>query len=185
MKNFLPIIVTLLFCLSPTHAEEATPRLIKITVKAYSELVYGRELDRFSAFINACKYTEYDCSTTKLPTVVYGPLNKGLLGKYNGKDIIYVIEGLYGFNRQAVLMHETIHYFQVKLNGLALPGRAHDVCYAEEEAFTLTDKWLRSVGQYQLLRGPLWWKNYSYCRQWFDPDFDNYNPLKQWNSPII
>ena len=186
MKNFLPIIVTLLFGLSPTYADEAKPpRLIEISIEAYSELVYGRELDRFDAFNDACTFLKYDCSKTLPPTVVYGSLPYKLLGKYGGKDTIYVLEGLYGYTRKMVLMHETVHYLQVKINGLILPGYAHSVCHAEAEAFTVVDNWLRSVGQYKLIVGPLWWQGYSYCRPWFDPGFKATNPLNQWNSPII
>ena len=129
---------------------------------------------------------EKDCSALSPPHIIWGPLDR-LVGMYNGKETIYVVEGLFGYDRKAVLMHESIHYVQTKLDGLELPNWPELVCPAENQAFTLTDEWLRDQIQYQYIVGPEWWQNYSYCREFYDPDYISFNPLPihKWDSIIF
>jgi hypothetical protein len=65
-----------------------------------------------------------------------------------------------------------IHYLHVVRNIIEVPGYAPEICWSENEAFTLTDMWWELIGQPERKRGPDWWKPYSHCWPYYDPNFD-------------
>lgn len=129
-----------------------------------------RDVAKYEVWIEACFYTQYSCVGVSVPKVVYQKMRPGLLGRYAGGDTVYVNRTLSRLQTKATLHHEMIHYLQA-VNGLKVPGPAKEICQAEAEAFALTDKrWVR-MGMPNKQRGPNWWRVYSHCHKWFDPDW--------------
>lgn len=144
-----------------------------------AELEYGRQYDRYEAFLNACEYTTYSCIGLKPPIVEYKSLRRGLLGTYRGGNVIYVRRGLRGYQRKEVLMHETVHYIQAQVGGLVVPGPAKQICYAEEETFKAVDRWLVDMNKEYMVVGPKWWTPYEHCYQWFNPKYRDAGLIQQ------
>ena len=130
---------------------------------------YWKEFIRYEMWGQVGELTEYSIEGVKPPKIVYKYLDIGLHGYYNGGDTIYVSNQLRGDQRKATIFHEMVHYVQVQVGGLILPGPASLVCQAEAEAFAETDEWWRSIDKPEKQRGPDWWKAYTYCRQFYQP----------------
>ena len=130
---------------------------------------------KYEMWFEACDYTPYTCVGVPVPKVVLEEMRPGLLGQYRGGDTVYIRKGLTGVRLKEVLLHEMIHYLQKQVGGLTVPGPAKEICAAEEEAFTQTDKWLIDNGYDFLVVGKNWWKPYSHCWQWYDPKWPSYS----------
>jgi len=134
-----------------------------------------RAFDKYTSWINACRYTKYTCAALKTPRVVYKQLRPGLLGYYDGGDTIYIKLGVRGWLRKEILMHESVHYIQKHIGGLVVPGPPYGICKAEAEAFGAVDKWLIDNGKNNMVVGPDWWKPYTHCWKWYDPNWNTYS----------
>lgn len=132
-------------------------------------LDYSRQKARYDAWHVACMITEYNCVGLRLPDAEFTNLRPGLYGRYQGGNTIIISRDLYGLRLKETLLHETIHYLQVKVGGLKVPGYPEYICPAEEEAFTLVDKWLDSIGAGWLKSGKYWWLPYRHCYQFYAP----------------
>ncbi len=161
----LAVILLLLGCSAPDKSE------ILGSITLQIEENYAA---KYKAWFQACDYTDYSCIGIKVPKVVSEHMRYGLLGYYDGGDTVYVNRTLKGQRLNEVLMHEMIHYLQVQAGGLIVPGPAKEICEAENEAFTQVDKWLVDHGYADLVAGPLWWRPYGHCYQWFDPNWRPY-----------
>ena len=129
---------------------------------------------KYKAWFQACDYTPYSCIGVKVPHVVTEWMRYGLLGYYDGTDIVYVNRRLKGQRLNEVLMHEMIHYLQVQRGGLEVPGYAEPICNAEEEAFFLVDMWLADHSYSDLMRGPEWWRPYYHCYAFYNPAYEEW-----------
>lgn len=130
-----------------------------------------RQRERFQAMIDACLYTDYLCVDIKTPKVVYEWMRPTLYGYYNGGDTIFINSRISGWDRRETLMHESVHYIQTKIGGAVVPGPAKDICAMEEEAFATVDQWYKDWNQHNRVVGPNWWRPYSHCHQWYNPDW--------------
>jgi len=118
-------------------------------------------------FEEACRLLRdvYSCEGVPMPTVVYLDLGEGLNGQYKGGSEIYINEDLEGLQRRSTLVHEFVHYMQVQVGNLKVPGPPQQICAAEAEAFALTDAWRDIHGMDRI--GENWWKPYWYCWKWY------------------
>jgi hypothetical protein len=107
----------------------------------------------------------YSCDGVDMPEVVYQEMPEGLNGQYRGGSKIFINEKLEGLKKKSTLFHEFVHYLQVQVGDLKIPGPPEEVCMAEEEAFALTDAWREINGLERI--GPNWWKPYWYCWQFY------------------
>ena len=178
MRRLLSTIFALLMIAAPLAIAPANA--IEMTLAQSIELDYGRQLDRYSAFIIVCEIAPYNCISVTPPTVVYMTLLPLAYGRYPGGDSIIIQQGLTGGKRREVLIHETVHYVQAKVGGLIIPGPVKAICYAEEEAFGVVDDWLISINKSYRTRGSDWWKPYPHCYQWFNPAWADSGPLRRW-----
>ena len=114
-----------------------------------------------AAWLNMCQLlidegVGYHCARLKLPLTVYEPMRAGLSGYYNGGDTIFINSALVGWEVDEVLMHEQIHYVHVQLQMIPVPGPADQICWSENEAWTLT-------GTYYGIDNSKWWRAYPHC----------------------
>jgi hypothetical protein len=137
-------------------------------------MVGGCKITRDDPRVAACTMLQdvYDCrDLDSLPTIEYfpqDPFNPGLRGYYLGGDKIYVRTGMTRFQEKATIFHEMVHYMQVKLGGLSVPGPAYTICRAEAEAFMWTDRYLTLVlGRDWATSGDDWWKAYDHCYDFY------------------
>lgn len=169
------VIVAALLMLSignPLTEARYTKEDVEVLIR---EAEYGREFDKYQAFLNACQYTPYSCIKVPVPEVKYVRMQPGLLGYYDGGDTVYIKRGMRGIRRKAVLMHESVHYLQTQVGGLRVPGYAKEICRAEEEAFAAVDNWLIDTKRDSYKVGSKWWVPYKHCRQWYDPKWPKYS----------
>lgn len=136
------------------------------------EVMYNRSYDRWYSWIEACELTGYPCSEIQIPTVVYEPMRKYLHGWYGGGLKVYVNETLYGTQRRATIIHEMVHYLHAAQGIINVPGWSKEICWSENEAFTLVDKWWVSIGWPEKQRGPYWWRPYTHCWPYYHDQFD-------------
>lgn len=135
-----------------------------------------RAYARYAAWFAACDLTQLCDGTVRPPEVTYEPMF-GLRGYYSGGDTIFINSLLApGVDVMSTLIHETIHYLHTQYLGMPssvpLGPELKGLCWSEETAFSLTDRWLVSIGREDLVRGPTWWKAYWHCEPFYDPDFD-------------
>jgi hypothetical protein len=152
------------------HFTERTPN------DGIAPIVLGQERnfrEKYKAWFQACDYSPYSCIGINPPRVITKHMRRGLLGQYRGGGSVLINRKLRGQKLNEVLMHEMIHYLQVQVGGLKVPGAAEPICRAEEEAFTLVDKWLREHGYADLQVGPKWWRPYGHCHEFYKPDYDS------------
>lgn len=102
----------------------------------------------------------YACGRLMQPEVVYETMRDGLLGYYEGGNTIYINDTLQSTEKFEVLMHEGIHYVHVQLGIIEVPGPAQQVCWSENEAWTLT-------GSFYNEDNSNWWRAYPYCWQYY------------------
>lgn len=140
------------------------------------EVAYVSKM-KYEMWMEACFYSQYVCANVNVPNVKFEKMRKGLLGYYNGTDTIYIRYGLTGVRLKEVLMHEMIHYIQKQVGGLIVPGPAEQICHAENEAFGLVDQWLIDNRILWLVVGKNWWKPYTHCWKYYDPDWEAYSWL--------
>jgi hypothetical protein len=133
---------------------------------------YLDQYARYSMWTVACGITPYSCVGVQTPKMKRVAMRPGLLGFYDGSDTVYVNMNLNGIDLKEVLVHEMVHYLQVQVGGLKVPGRPEPICRAEEEAFTLVDKWLIKIGYKNMVVGPDWWRPYVHCWPYYNPNFD-------------
>jgi len=148
--------------------------LLILTVLSFSSCT---EEDVFEEFCRTLSGV-YSCDGIAMPKIVYEEMRKGLQGQYRGGDSIYINEELEGLQKKSVLFHEFVHYLQVQVGTLRVPGPPAEICDAEAEAFALTDAWRAANGMERI--GENWWKPYWYCWEyygsaggfgvWFDRD---------------
>ena len=87
-------------------------------------------------------------------------MRDGLNGYYDGGDTIFINSKLEGVPMIEVLMHEGIHYVHVQHQFIRVPGPAEEVCWSENEAWTLT-------GLYYNEDNSRWWRAYPHCWQYY------------------
>lgn len=151
--------------------------LTLLTAPSYA----SRATTAYGMWLEACTWTQYSCFGIEPPIVVYERMSANLYGYYDGGDTIYVNSTERSGQRRATIFHETVHYLQVQVGGLRVPGPAREVCMAEEEAFAETDEfWIRH-GKPQYIRGERWWEHYEYCKRWYDPDW----PMPIWEREAL
>lgn len=137
-----------------------------------------REGRALSAWYEACKRSQYDCTGVEPPKVVYVegadlaealglPREDGprVGGVYDGSDTIFVNADYEGFNLSETLFHEMIHYLQKQVGGAAIPGPPESVCNNEDEAWTLAEDYVNDHGydaDYSY-----WWFPYYHCWPYF------------------
>ena len=143
------------------------PSLATVPSADGSDLYYLSSLNKYKAWIDACEMTVYYCVGLDMPKVQFEFMRPGLNGYYAGGDTIYVSRRLYGMKQRQTLLHEMVHYLQVKRGGLAVPGLAEPICKAEAEAFAVSDKWAKSIWRKDLVVGPNWWRPYTHCYQFY------------------
>ena len=132
---------------------------------------YQEQYARYEVWIEVCHYTQYSCTGLAVPKVKYNYMRAGLLGRYRGGDTVYISTKLSIVQRKATMYHEYIHYLQMHVGGIKVPGPAKSICKAEAEAFAETDKrWVR-MGMPWKQRGPDWWRPYKHCHQWYKPSW--------------
>lgn len=102
----------------------------------------------------------YACNRLMMPLVVYEEMEPGLLGWYDGGDTIYINADLRSTQLFEVLMHEGVHYVHVQHGIIIVPGPAIQVCWSENEAWTLT-------GIFYNEDNSKWWRAYPYCWQFY------------------
>lgn len=143
------------------------------------EAEYLDQYARYTSWTVACELTPYSCIGVEVPKVVRVKMRKGLLGYYDGGDSVFInIDLMNGIQTKEVLVHEMIHYLQAKVGGLKVPGPAEPICRAEEEAFTLVDKWLLEIGYKNMVVGPNWWYPYQHCWPYYNPNYTVWDWLK-------
>jgi len=122
---------------------------------------------------SACRLLEdmYSCEGLTEP-VVTDLISDRLKGRYLGGDTIQINVELTGWERNAVIFHEIIHFLQVHVGDLNTPDYSWKICRAEEEAFRTTDIYIEHVLERpkEDLRGDDWWKPYRYCWEWYGPE---------------
>lgn len=120
------------------------------------------------SWIDTCKLVadrrEYSCGTIAPPKVIYQEMREGLYGYYDGGDTVFVNEALNAVDRNRTLIHEMIHYLHVELEMIRVPGPAKEVCWSENEAWTLE-------GIYSGEDNSKWWYSYPHCYKYYDPDW--------------
>lgn len=143
------LIATLLLCLLPMNGcittETLEDKQAAVEAQAWSEMCALLELE-----------TDYSCTRLMPPLVVYEPMREGLHGYYDGSDTIYINDTLSGTDLFETLMHEGIHYVHVQHLFIPVPGPAADICWSENEAWTLT-------GIYFNEDNSTWWRAYPHC----------------------
>ena len=82
------------------------------------------------------------------------------MGYYEGGDIIYIRKGLSVRDTMEVLIHEQVHYLHDQLQMIEIPGPAKEVCWSENEAWTIEGLWSGDDNS-------KWWKQYPYCWEWY------------------
>jgi hypothetical protein len=107
----------------------------------------------------------YSCAGIDMPIVVYEEMSENMRGQYRGGDTIFINENLEGLEMKSTLFHEFVHYMQVQVGTLRVPGPPDEICDAEAEAFALTDAWREINGLERV--GPSWWKPYWYCWEFY------------------
>ena len=100
--------------------------------------------------------TDYRCNRLMAPLVEYEKMRPGLWGYYEGGATIFINSELEGTDLTDVLMHEGIHYVHVMHQFIEVPGPAEQVCWSENEAWTLT-------GLYWNEDNSRWWRAYPHC----------------------
>ena len=144
--------------------------LILLLSSTVATALTQREHVEYQMWLEACKWTQYSCYGIEPPLVQYERITDSL-GYYQGSQTIYVSNRLSGMQLKEVVFHETVHYLQVVVGGAQVPGWAYGICKLEEEAFYETDRFLVRFDKAYLQRGDRWWWNYSYCYQWYDPEW--------------
>lgn len=102
----------------------------------------------------------YKCNRLMPPLVAYEEMEPGLLGWYDGSDTIHISVELRGVDLSEVLIHEGVHYVHVQHGIINIPGSAKEVCWSENEAWTLT-------GIFYNEDNSLWWRAYPHCWQYY------------------
>jgi hypothetical protein len=77
------------------------------------------------------------------------------------------------------MIHEMIHYLHVQEGIINIPGYAPELCWSENEAFTLVDIWWEWIGKPEKKRGPNWWKPYTHCWPYYNPNFNIWEWIDQ------
>lgn len=121
-----------------------------------------------------------DCSTWERPTVMLfkpNPLRPGLMGYYDGTNIIYIRKNLYAGPREEVLAHEMSHYVD-QLLGLLPPMPVYSddaegiikLCQSEKIAWGVSDAYnLKEVwGNRSRFVGETWVDWYEHCTPYRD-----------------
>jgi hypothetical protein len=113
------------------------------------------------------------CAGIKLPKVKLfrpNPMRPGLMGYYDGTDIIYIRRDLRGDERMEVLAHEMSHYWDNEKGLLPpLPVYSDDeegilaLCYSEKWAWGVSDEYNRLYGNPRDIVGSDWTKWYTHC----------------------
>lgn len=121
-----------------------------------------------------------DCSTWERPTVMLfkpNPLRPGLMGYYDGTDIIYIRSNLYSGNREEVLAHEMSHYVDQMLGllppmpvyeddaeGIIKLCKSEAIAWAVSDAYNTTEIW----GRPSRVVGETWVDWYAHCTPYKD-----------------
>ena len=105
----------------------------------------------------------YQCMRMMPPKVAYEDLRPGLYGYYAGGDTVVVSSNISREDQLRTLIHEDIHYLHAQLQLIVVPGPAEEICWSENEAWTLE-------GIYSGKDNSQWWLNYPHCWQWYAPD---------------
>lgn len=137
------------------------------------EQTYLRSYDKYFTWSWACQLVRDSdtgsCVGLLAPKVQYEEMRYGLRGYYDAGDTIFINRQLRkGVDVRATLIHEMIHYIHVQNGTIPLPGPAKEVCWSENEAFTLVDLWLVTIGRPDKQRGD-WWGAYPYCWNYYGP----------------
>jgi len=105
----------------------------------------------------------YQCMRVMPPNVVYEEMRDGLYGYYDGSDTVFINKDLSQRDKLRTLIHEDIHYLHTQLQIIVIPGPAVQVCWSENEAWTLE-------GIYSGHDNSNWWTSYPHCWEWYATD---------------
>lgn len=148
--------------------------LLCVTQQASAQMFSADE-----AWSWACKYSQYDCRGVERPTFIIG-MPKGQEHHRGGYSdgVVYMNRYLIpGTDMQSTAVHETVHHLQNVVGGLPMTAswntpEMEQLCFAESEAFMITDKWWGYVGQSDQRRGENWWVSYPHCYPYYNPDWE-------------
>ena len=135
-----------------------------------------------------CRWVEgvpLSCEGIDPPSVVYfqKKLYPSTRGYYRGGNLIYISDRMEGKQKSSTIFHETVHYLQVMSAGFKVPGPARQICYAEEQAFIITDIYRDYIGLDKI--GDDWWRPYWYCWAYYAPQGSKMIILKLPDGEII
>jgi hypothetical protein len=107
-----------------------------------------------SAFAEACRLSRYNCLDLRPPSVrgtVYAQ-RENSYGFYTGGNTIWLDPTLDSEARYIVMVHETVHYLQEKVDGSRFPINQLRSCLSEEEAFEVSDQVAKRLKRGRLVR---------------------------------
>jgi hypothetical protein len=135
------------------YAEEETPAMLATKYRMYNMLCF--------------ELRDIDCGDTPAPNVKtfkQNPFRPGLMGYYNGGDIIYIRQDLRGKDREEVLAHEMSHYLDVMLFDLEVPSsNVLAICTSEKVAWAVSDAYWTKYNYPKYVVGKTWTEWYSHC----------------------
>lgn len=115
------------------------------------------------AWSYACTNTQYSCAGIAPPNPVLSNMNWYRGVYYGGNDIYINTKLTPGVDRLSTLIHETVHYLQIKSGKHPIDVKVSETCDEEAEAFATVDKFFIDIGKDSLVVGDSWKNNYAYC----------------------
>jgi hypothetical protein len=116
--------------------------LLVVPPPSPAPLSFAEPFSPKQAFAEACRLSRYSCAGIKAPMVRYSRFvdAAGAYGIYMGGNTIWMSPNVSGARRYVVLVHETVHYLQSKVDEKGPPiTSAFQRCVNEEEAFEVGD----------------------------------------------
>lgn len=163
-EDTLPLADIIQFWLQATAEEDLSPAARRAKYRAWNMLCF--ELRDVSCI---------GMTPPKVKTFAPNPLRPGLMGYYDGSDVIYIRNNLYGYRREEVLAHEMSHYVDQLLGLLPpMPVYGDDVegikglCMSEKVAWGVSDKFHVKYRRFHLVVGESWTEWYTHCTPYKD-----------------
>ena len=146
------------------------------------EDIYQVAAESYYAWIIACTTAGFNCVGVKMPDVhIFNGLVwrsewftsdewvivklEAVRGAYYGDNNVWISKYLKpGSDRVSTMIHEMVHYLQIQVRHEG--SFPKDPCPLEAEAFAVTDKWWRAIGEPTKQRGPTWWRPYPRCQNY-------------------
>lgn len=100
-----------------------------------SQMTYEELYDQ--AWDDACRLSRYVCGTARRPAVMYTPLTSANGQYFCGHDVILDDneDPMFDHKSYAVLVHENVHFLQIKIHGVSCPFTSSVMrCLYEREA---------------------------------------------------